>query len=252
MNERERRWIRVGMFSLELAVIGLRMWSRRGKLRPQSDYEPSIITVQGEHRISVAPDRALVQIGVQTKADSAHEANQQCAELMATVLAALRAHGIAEKAMQTNHFSLDAEYRQQPDGTPIVAGYRATNQLSVLITALDTVGQVLDAAISAGGDGIRIHHIQFSVSNAHTLQERARIAALADARRQAQAIAQEMGLVLGQPTHLQPAEITGMPPQPRMMAMRSAATPQIETGELEIAAAINVVFEATNNAVRVR
>ena len=241
MTERDRRWVRVLGLAVGLAEVGLRtrrIW-RKGR-RSLGD-EPRTITVQGFGVINVPPDQARVLLGVQARSASAQEASAQNAQAMTVVLEALKALGIEGKYVQTHTFSLSPEFSHQPDGAASPKGYQATNNINVIITDIARVGSILDAAITAAGDHILIHQVEFVVSNLDALHERARIVALADARHQALVIAQEMGLRLGKAIKIQATHAPRLHQPAMRMAMRSQP---IEAGEMDVATTIEVVFEA--------
>jgi uncharacterized protein YggE len=203
------------------------------------------ITVVGTGTASQPPDQARVQMGVRATASSAQEATRQGAEAMTKVIALLKGRGAADKHIQTGYFSITPEYDHRGNGPPKRTGHTATNSVNVTLTDLNAVGGMLDAVVGAGGDLITINNIQLSASNPQPAQDEARRNALRDARRQAELIAQEMGVTLGAPLAIQPTGGHMPMPQPRMamraMAAMSAESP-IEAGEMEVAVAMDVMF----------
>src|SRR4051812_26995029 len=93
------------------------------------------------------PDLARIGAGVVTTAPSASAAVEQNAQRMAAVRAALRRAGIADRDIQTSTLSLYPEYRQQPNQTPQITGYHASNQVSVTFRDVAATGRILDALV---------------------------------------------------------------------------------------------------------
>lgn len=154
------------------------------------------ITVVGEGKVSISPDIARAQIGVEVMMPSVKEASDANKELLDAVLAALAAQGIAEEDIQTSGFSVYAE-RFGPEG-PLPAdqtNYRVSNNVSVVVRDLATLGDVLDAAIEAGANNI--YGVEFSLDDPSTIESEARQSAVEDARAKAEELAELTGVTAG-------------------------------------------------------
>src|SRR5437588_7152396 len=95
---------------------------------------PAMISVTGEASVSVAPDLAQVDGGVTSEAKTAREASDANNAAMGKVLLALKGAGIDEKDYQTSRLSLQPQYAQATQGrtgTPQIAGYRASNRVTI-------------------------------------------------------------------------------------------------------------------------
>ncbi len=208
----------------------------------------SQITVVGRGTARVVPDIAQVTIGVQVEAPTAREASAQSAAAMRRVLDTLAAHGVERRDVRTGHVMLSPRYESSPEGPPRRVGHTATNTADVTLTAIDTVGEVIDAVVEAGGDDVLVQGVRLAVRDTSVAQVEARHAALADALAQARDIVQVMGLSLGAPLTIAPAQ-AGIGPRgfaaPMMQAAyaRAAPTP-IEAGEVEVAVELEVTFGA--------
>jgi len=84
------------------------------------------IWVTGEGKISVVPDVAILNLGVEAQAMTVVEAQQQAAESMEAVMAVLDSYSIAEKDIKTQHFNIYPMWRWQDD-QEILVGYRVNN-----------------------------------------------------------------------------------------------------------------------------
>src|SRR5437588_8030760 len=95
---------------------------------------PAMISVTGEATVSVPPDLAQIDAGVTTEAKTAREASDANNAAMGKVLLALKGAGIDEKDYQTSRLSLQPQYAQATQGrtgTPQIAGYRASNRVTI-------------------------------------------------------------------------------------------------------------------------
>jgi uncharacterized protein len=225
---------------LAAAAFGFASAGARAQ-QPAAEPQARIIVV-GNGKVSAAPDYAEVNAGVVTKAKTAKEATDANAKTMSAVMAALRDAGIEQKDIQTSRFSLQPVYAPpQPDTEQRLTGFSVSNQLDVTIRNIVQVGDILDRLIGAGAT--EIGGVQFQHSDPSKLLDRAREAAIADARRQAEVYARAAGVNLGSVAWI--TEASGYAPMP-MAAMRvaggMAATP-IATGEDNLTAQVTVGFD---------
>ena len=108
------------------------------------------ITVVGEGKVSVAPDVAEANVGVEVLAPTAEEATEEAKERMTAIMAALQKAGIAEKDIQTSNYSIYferyPEVRAMVEAGPseVEGNYRVSNMVLVKIRDLDKIETVLD------------------------------------------------------------------------------------------------------------
>ncbi len=86
-----------------------------------------MITVGGEGKVTVTPDLAHVQLGVQIQKPTAKAARDAAATAMTGVVAAIKQLGIADKDIQTTQVSLNAVYDYPANARPVLRGYQLTN-----------------------------------------------------------------------------------------------------------------------------
>ena len=157
---------------------------------------PRTITVSGLGEANAQPDEAFVSIGVQTDADTASEALEQNNQQMEAVMDALVEAGVQAGDIQTQYVTLYPRYADGTGGTGAgIVGYTAVNSVEARVRDLNGLGDLLDAAVAAGGN--TISGVRFSVSEADELTTQARAKALADARAKAQQLAALAGGTLG-------------------------------------------------------
>src|SRR4029077_14386920 len=188
----------------------------------------------------VAPDAAVIRIGVTSQDKTAREASEANAKQMTAVLAAIKDAGIADRDIQTSRLSLQPQYDPNKAGTARLTGFQATNQVTIRIRDIDSLPTVLDRAIAAGAN--EMSGIEFVVSEQSELLYQARDEAIADARRKAELYAKAAGAKLGQVVSISEE---GTAPQPRpMQAVRAGAVP-IAPGEQTLRAIVSVSYELT-------
>lgn len=199
-----------------------------------------LVTVTGEATIAVAPDSAMIRIGVSSQDKTAREASDANARQMTAVLAAIKSNSIADRDIQTSRLSLQPQYDPNKSGTARLTGFQATNQVTVRIRDIGNLAPVLDSAISAGAN--EMSGIEFIVSEQSKLLDRARDDAIADAHRKAERYAKAAGSRLGHVVAIS-EEGSAAPPRP-MQALRAGAVP-ISPGEQTLRAVVTVSYELT-------
>jgi uncharacterized protein len=197
-----------------------------------------LVTVTGEATVAVAPDAAIIRIGVSSQDKTAREASDANAKQMTAVLAAIKSNNIAERDIQTSRLSLQPQYDPNKSGTARLTGFQATNQVTVRIRDIGNLAAILDSAISAGAN--EMSGIDFVVSEQSKLLDRARDDAIADAHRKAELYAKAAGSRLGHVVAIS-EEGSAAPPRP-MQALRAGAVP-ISPGEQTLRAVVTVSYE---------
>jgi uncharacterized protein YggE len=203
---------------------------------------PPSITVTAEGRASGRPDQAMVSVGVETVRPTATEALTEANRQTEAILAKLDEFGIAREDVQTSGINLFPVHSEQPDpamsGVPQITGYRAINQVTVLLKNLDQVGQVLDGVVTAGAN--QVQGVQFIIADDSALATQAMQQAVAAARPQADAIAAGMGLKSGEVLRIEQVPSAG-PPVPLAQAAGKGGVP-IEPGQLTKQVQVQVTF----------
>ena len=199
--------------------------------------EPASISVTGEATVSVPPDLAQVEAGVTSDAKTAREASDANNAGMGKLLLALKAANIDQKDIQTSRLSLQPQYAPNRAGPSAVAGYRASNRVTVRLHDVTKVAGIIDTLVGAGATDIG--DINFMVSQASKLLDEARAQAIADARRKAEIYAKAAGVTLGAPLSI--AEEGAAAPifRAKMIAAPMAATP-VAPGEETLSITVSV------------
>ncbi len=197
-----------------------------------------LVTVTGEATVSVAPDSAVIRIGVSSLGKTAREASDANAKKMTAVLAAIKESGIAERDVQTSRLSLQPQYDPSKAGPARLLGFQVTNQVTVKIRDIDKLAAILDHAIGAGAN--EMSGIEFVVSEQSKLLDQARDEAIADAQRKAKLYVQAAGGKLGKVVSITEEGASG-PPRP-VAQLRAASVP-VAPGERELRAVVSVSYE---------
>jgi uncharacterized protein YggE len=125
-----------------------------GAQEPMRPMVPQIVTTaSGEVR--VAPDRATIQIGVQSRATTAAAAATQNSQKQQAIIDAIKARGVPAAQITTSNFNVIPETRYDREGqaAPRTTSYLVINTVTVELRRIDQVGPVIDAALAAGERG---------------------------------------------------------------------------------------------------
>lgn len=150
---------------------------------------PAVISVSGQGRADVAPDMAVVNIGIVTTGKTAQLAQAENAKIASDVTAALGQLGIFSKDIQT-HYTMSPVYEKGDYRK--TAGYRASNTVTVNVNDVAKTGQVIDTALKSGATDV--NGLSFGLKDARSVRNTALQMAVQDARSKADAIAAALGV----------------------------------------------------------
>ncbi|MEP2717939.1 SIMPL domain-containing protein [Pseudophaeobacter sp.] len=201
------------------------------------------LVVTGEGRVVVAPDLAVITLGVGKEAAEASEAMGLVSEDMAAVVTELRSAGIAEKDMQTEQISLHPVWSNSgsydDDNPRRITGFAASNTLTLRVRDLEELGAVMDRVLRAGAN--QFQGLRFDVTDHASLQDQMRASAVADARHKAEILAQAAGVTLGPVRMITDTAQNDGHPMVAMEMARGGSMP-IESGELSFSHSVQVIF----------
>ena len=225
------------------------------------------IWVNGTGKATGDPDLGIINLGVESLADTASEARQMAGKAIEQTITVLKINNIEERDMQTSQFSISPQYNTQevtkctdisreigPASSPncrveferVLTGYQVTNTLIVKVRNLDNMDIIIDGASEAAGNLIRVNRVGFTIENIKPLQNQAREEAIADLLSKATTMAELAGVELGKLVYL--TESGGSSPQSfaRMESAAFAMGPDtassILAGELNVNVNVEAIF----------
>jgi uncharacterized protein len=210
-----------------------------------SDDQLRTLTAFGSGEVRVRPDIAEVRVGVETEATTAAGARSENAARAQKVVAAVKALGITEASIQTSMFQIEPVRRSdKPDqvGEPPIVGYRVMNIVSIRTEKLDAVAKIIDESIKAGAN--RVEGVNFQLKDEDAPRQAALREAAADARRNAQSLADELKVTLVRIQTIQQGSVGVMPPPMlfREAAIGAAAETPILPGEVTVSASVTAMY----------
>jgi len=147
------------------------------------------VNVSGTAILNVTPDRALVQLGVESNGNTPREVEALNAKAIQEVLQALKSLGVASKDIATDRYVVEPVYESY--NSLYIKGYRISNLVAVTLRDVDKVSQVIIKALEAGSN--QVVNVELYTSELRTYRDQAREMAMIAAKEKAQALADAAG-----------------------------------------------------------
>ncbi len=202
------------------------------------------LNVNGLGYSYLTPDIAYIYIGVHNEGATASETVAANKVQTDAVLNALKKAGVNEKDLRTTNFSIYPSQQYGTDGTVTGSIYMVDNTVYVTVRDLDGLGDLLDDTISAGANSI--NSIQFDVADKTAAVKEARAKGVADAKTQAQELADAAGVTLGE---IQSISFYDNSPYPVFEgkgggggAVAANSAVSIQPGQLTISVSVNITY----------
>jgi hypothetical protein len=165
---------------------------------PDQDQELSCSTdrsihVSGTAVLNVAPDRALIQLGVQSNGKTPGEVQAKNAAAINNVIKALKGLGVEAKDISTDHYMIEPIYENY-DALHI-KGYRTHNLIAITMRDVDQTSEAIATAFQAGAN--QVVNVEFYTSELRKYRDQAREMATTAAREKADALSQAAGAETG-------------------------------------------------------
>ncbi len=200
------------------------------------------ITASGRGEVLIMPDRATVSLGVRASDGDVTVAQSAVNACIEKVRAALYALGVEPKDLSVGYLAVYPVYDYSSDEQK-VRGYEVSHDLSVKVYALDKLGALIDAALTAGANqlgGVSFELIDDSEAFADALK-----LATDNAARHAQTMAEAAGLQITGLTDLKQEEnYYAYGGGFAMSKGADEAATSVDIGELIVSASVSAVYTA--------
>lgn len=205
--------------------------------------QESMLNITGTATRQVAPDYAVLTLGLETKGASVSAAKAQNDAIMSTLVSHLMKQGVAKNAIMTSDFSVRPEYSyKNGNESQKPVGYTVNNHISIRVNDLNKLSTIIDAASASGVN--MIDSLRFFNDEAQATDDILMREAVADARHQADVLASALGLrvkgvktVSVNRTHTSADAYNGM----KLRTMAASTTP-VEQGQLTISKTVNISY----------
>ncbi|MGF1775280.1 oxidative stress defense protein [Vibrio nomapromontoriensis] len=174
---------------------------------------PHIVTT-GYGQIEATPDMAEFSVRVVQSQLNADQAKEGVDSVVDTFLAKLASAGVSKEDIKSSNLYLTPQYQYPDKGQPELVGYRASRTVTVQVMDIERLNDYLDSALASGIN--QVDNIRLKVKDESQYQAKARTAAIQDAQKKAQSLAQGFEQKLGKVW-----QITYKQPQNQPVVMRS-------------------------------
>lgn len=192
-----------------------------------ADAMPRTVSVSGEAKEDVAPDRAVLSGQLVSKAKKLPEAKEANDGLVERVLAVAKQFDIPKEKVSASNVYISPEYTyNQGTNKQEQIGYIVTRQLSITMDKLDIHERVLSALVENGIE--QVNGVSFTIADPEERQNALRAKAVQNARARAQTLAAAAGAKLGKVITIT-TDGASSPPAMPMMARSFAKADMAES-----------------------
>lgn len=186
------------------AILAL---SKPGPIHPQAEIsQPTVLNqdnsscnsgrsvqVSGTAVVNVPPDRALLQLGIQSNGQTPSSVEQANAIAIQRVIRAIESLGVESKDIVTDRYIVSPVYETYD--SLYIKGYRIDNLVAVTLRDVDSISDVVVAALEAGAN--QVVNVELYTSELRKYRDQARTLAMEAAAEKAQALAEAAGTGAG-------------------------------------------------------
>lgn len=197
------------------------------------------ISVLGSAAVSVDPDMARTTCGVHVTGPNAHDVLRRSNDALHAIIEAVVEAGVVRSDLRTNG----------PQLHPAEHGYTGSNDLSIVVRDLASLGAVIDTMVAAGGPNVTMHGVTFAIADPTAHLPHLRRSAMDAAHEIATVLAQAGGAAVGEVLRIE--ESSGVPAPmgvARMSEARFSRSTPIEPGEQQLRVDVNVVYRLVDPA----
>ncbi len=211
---------------------------------PVSVDTPTIV-MTGTGEATGTPDQLKFSLAVHTSASDVSTALGSANATTRRVLDALEKQGVESDDIQTTGMSINAMHDYSSEGPPIITGYAVNESMSVIVRKLPDAGATMSAAVSAGGNMVRLHSVRLQIGDEDALLDEARTAAIDEARVKAEQYAAAAGRELGEVSSVREVHVTPSAKPTYGLSMYRAADVSavpISAGTADVNVTVSVVW----------
>lgn len=218
---------------------------------------PTTITVVGEGESIAVPDIATFSFTVLGEGADAQTAQTKSADSVNAILAYLKEQGVEDKDIRTEYYNLYPEYEYLgsvcdmrgycPPGEQVLKGYAVSQSVQVKVRATDKAGELISGVGERGATNVS--SLQFTMDDSEVQKSEARELAIADARRKAEELAENLDVRLVRMTGFweeqpyYPYDGYGMGGMDMAKEQAASSVPGLPTGENTTTVKVNITYE---------
>jgi len=229
---------RIVVLTIALALVGDVALASASTAAASGRY----ITVSAEGTVKVIPDAVRLNGTISVVLGTSAEALAATSTSASAVRDALVANGVATKDIATQSLTIYPEYSYAQDKSPVVIGYRGSQNFVVVIRNAKSAGVVVDAVVAAGGNQLQVNGVTPFVINSTNATSSARTNAVKKAKVKAASYASLLGVKLGKVNYLieNSSPTLSTLPMSYAAAAPGAGATQIDLGQQDVTVSITI------------
>lgn len=207
----------------------------------------STFDVSGVGKSSIAPDEAVIDLGIRKQGKTVKEAQKLGNEALNNLVEAVGKLGVEKKDIKTVNYSVSPEY--DPTNYRKVTGFVVYANIEVKIgeSNFEKLEQVMDSAGELGLEQVGSLRFQLSESVAKKAKEGARALAVKEAKEKADSLAKLAGVNLGRIVNVSETE-TGVQMPVFGRSIKSdinmvAQSTEVNPGTSDVSVSVTLSFE---------
>ncbi len=207
----------------------------------------NLFTVDGTGEATGTPDSAQFTVGVTKTAATVETAQSQANTAVNKIVAGLKAQGIDDKDIKTENYNVNPNI-DYANGSQNTTGYTVSTNITVTLKDAKKANTALDSATANGANVVNGVSFTLNDDEKMKLEDEARGKAIANAKAQAEKIANQSGIRLGRLINVM-VNPTDQGPLPMTKAFDAAAgqaipdRTELQPGENKVIVNVTLSYE---------
>ena len=211
--------------------------------------QSSTVTVEGKAEVSVTPDQAILNLGVQMEGRNLSSMTKRVAEATNAFLKLTDDMNIKRNDVMTSGVNINPRYRyENKTGRRIFDGYSISRSIQVDIKNINQLGSIIERSVEQGFNNISAPI--FRVSQEDQIIQSLHSLAVEDALKRAGALVDPLNATVGKALKIDASSVQSIAPP--MMEMRaldmssSVAEQSYSVGQIKFNQSVSATFEIEN------
>ncbi|MGO1297384.1 MAG: oxidative stress defense protein [Vibrio sp.] len=185
-----------------------------------ADYSFPTIMTTGRAELAVQPDLATLSVQVEEKAKTTQAVKESVDKAVTNFMTRLTKQGTKKTEIESTNLFISPQYQYEKSGKKTLVGYQGRREVTVTVNKIGQLNPILDTALQSGMN--QVNRIQLGVHNREQYVQQARMAAIKDAQKKAQALADGFNSQLGKVWEIQYNNSSVAPMRQQSLLLREA------------------------------
>lgn len=232
-------------FSLiSVSIAALIISTQATSVRAQDcSVRPRLISVTGTAEINVAPDEAILNLGIESRDKALAIAKSENDGVVNKIIAVARTTGVDSKDIKTSALQMSPQYSEEK--VPRFLAYVVSQSIQLTLKDVSKYEGLVTKLLEAGVN--RIDGVEFLVAETRKYKDEARLKAIRAAKEKAVAMAAELDQTIGKPWDVREDSFSASSVQvnANAFAFHGERTDEstVAPGQVAIRASVSVSFQ---------